>query len=61
MEIVTIWGWVTDLIGTLVQFFQWFGTLSIEIGGMEFGVAGLLSVGLLGILVLIWLVRLVVG
>ena len=61
MEIVTIWEWITALIGNLVQFFQWFSSLSIEIGGIEFGVAGLLSVGLLGILVMIWAVRLIVG
>lgn len=61
MEIVTIWEWVAQIIGNLVQFFQWFGSLSITIGGMEFGVAGLLSVGLLGILVLIWMVKLIAG
>lgn len=61
MELITIWDWVAGLISNLVEFFKWFGNLTIQIGGVEFGVAGLLSVGLLGMLAALWMIRLIAG
>ena len=61
MELITIWDWVAGLISNLVEFFKWFGNLTINVGGAEFGVAGLLSVGLLGFLAALWMIRLIAG
>lgn len=61
MELVEIWGWITGIVANLVGFFQWFSSLSININGFEINVVTLFSVGLVGILLAFWLIKLIVG